>query len=239
VSSGDSGAHGRTDDDCTAPELRPEYPASSPYVTAVGATQIMNAVNKLKNPPPVCSNYSCPSSGVEQAVSYANAGFTSGGGFSAIATTPSYQQAAVSAYLASGVKLPPSSYYNSTGRGAPDISAVGIFNLIVQDGTIELVGGTSASSPIVGGIFSLLNQISYANTGKPMGFLNPFIYSAYAADPTNFQDITVGDNICTEYGCASSCVGFTCTKGWDPITGVGTPNYTKLAAYLNKLQKNM
>jgi len=233
VSSGDSGAHGRTDYDCTAPQLRPEFPSSSPYVTSVGATQIVNAQSSLPKPPPICANYSCPSSGTEQAVSYDNAGFTSGGGFSAIANTPSYQQAAVTAYLNSGVKLPPSSYYNATGRGAPDVSAVGINNLIVQDGYVELVGGTSAASPEIGAIISLLNQISYKKTNKPLGFANPFLYAAFAADATNFQDITVGDNICTEAGCSSSCVGFVCTKGWDPVTGLGTPNYTKLAAYLN------
>jgi len=235
VSSGDSGAHGRTDYDCTAPQLRPEFPSSSPYVTSVGATQIVNALNKLPSPPPICANYSCPSSGTEQAVSYDVAGFTSGGGFSAIANTPSYQQAAVTAYLNSGVKLPPSSFYNATGRGSPDISAVGINNLIIQDGVVELVGGTSAASPEVGGVISLLNQISYKKTNKPLGFANPFLYAAFAADATNFQDITVGDNICTEAGCSASCVGFTCTKGWDPVTGLGTPNYTKLAAYLNSM----
>ena len=37
VASGDSGTHGRTDGDCSDPAFRPDFPASSPYVTSVGA----------------------------------------------------------------------------------------------------------------------------------------------------------------------------------------------------------
>jgi len=43
-----------------------------------------------------------------------------------------------------------------------------------------------------------------------------------------FNDITKGDNICTESGCTASCTGYYATKGWDPVTGVGSPNYPNL-----------
>merc|ERR1719258_559643 len=78
ASSGDSGANGRTDEMCTDKTLHATFPAASPYLTAVGATQLTsNAETKLKNPPPVCSSYACASKGTEVAVSFNQAGFTS------------------------------------------------------------------------------------------------------------------------------------------------------------------
>lgn len=57
-----------------------------------------------------------------------------------------------------------------------------------------------------------------------------------AKAPQCFNDITVGDNICTEDGCSSSCYGFTCTKGWDPVSGLGSPVYP---AMLNFIKTNV
>jgi len=237
VASGDSGANGRTDPDCSIPSLRPAYPASSPYVTTVGATQINNPVFNLPNPPPACASagLQCPSGGVEVAVSYDVAGFASGGGFSNYAPLQTWQTEAVNAYLKSGVALPPASYFNATGRGFPDVAAVGHNNLIDQSGSVLAVGGTSASSPIFTAVIALLNQASIANSGKPLGFLNPFLYQAFAANPLNFNDITIGDNKCTESGCGASCQGFLAAPGWDPVSGLGSPNYANLLAYVNTL----
>jgi len=231
--SGDSGANGRTDPTCTDPQLRAAFPGSSPYITAVGATELVSTTD-LPNPPPICAStgLDCVSGGTEQAVSYAISSFASGGGFSAIAPMPSYQSDAVNAYWNSGVALPPASYFNATGRGFPDIAALGHNVIIVSGGAPQAVGGTSCSSPICAGIFSLLNVAQIEVTGKPFGFLNPFIYQMYAAEPTVFTDITVGDNKCTEQGCSPSCEGFLCAKGWDPVTGLGTPNFAKMLAYV-------
>merc|ERR1712046_207035 len=55
VSSGDNGANGASDTLCTDKKLHADFPASSPYVTAVGATMLSNPEFKLKNPPPACS----------------------------------------------------------------------------------------------------------------------------------------------------------------------------------------
>jgi len=234
--SGDSGANGRTDGDCTVPQLRPAYPASSPYITSVGATQLNHASSNLPNAPPICASYGpCASSGTEVAVSYDIAQFTSGGGFSNIAAMPSYQKTAVNAYLTSqAAKLPPASYFNKTGRGLPDVAAVGHNILIVQQGSTFPVGGTSASAPIFAAMMSLLTQVAVAKTGKPLGFLNPLLYKMYAADPSIFHDVTVGDNACTENGCSSSCKGFYCAAGWDPVTGLGSLNYLAARQYLEK-----
>jgi tripeptidyl-peptidase-1 len=235
TASGDSGANGRTDPGCTIPQLRAPFPGSSPYVTSVGATEVVNTT-PLANPPPLCATagLTCISAGTEQAVSFAVSGFASGGGFSNISigdATP-YQGDAVKAYLNSGVALPPASYFNAAGRGMPDVAAVGHNCIINQGGAIEPVGGTSCAAPIFAGVISLLNQAVVAKTGKPLGFLNPFLYQAASEHPAAFHDVVTGDNKCTEEGCSASCQGFLATKGWDPVTGLGTPNYAELLAYV-------
>jgi len=235
VASGDSGTNGRTDPDCTLPYLKPDYPACSPFVTSVGATELVNTIPLPSPQPPICNQgYQCLGGGTEQAVSYAISSFASGGGFSTISPQPSWQSAAVSAYFASGVPLPPASYYNATDRGFPDVAAVG-HDCLVQQGGLEPVGGTSCASPIFASVIALLNGIVISKTGKPLGFLNPFLYKMAADCPTCYNDITVGDNICTEDGCSSSCQGFHATKGWDPVTGWGTPNVQNMVNYVNKM----
>ncbi|KAJ7710689.1 peptidase S8/S53 domain-containing protein, partial [Mycena rosella] len=80
-----------------------------------------------------------------------------------------------------------------------------------------LVEGTSAASPISASIFALVNDKLIA-AGKPvLGFLNPFLYSA--AGRAAFADVTYGTNP----GCNTD--GFSASTGWDPVTGLGTPNY--------------
>jgi tripeptidyl-peptidase-1 len=51
-----------------------------------------------------------------------------------------------------------------------------------------------------------------------VGFVNPVLY----AHPEVFNDITQGSNP----GCGTQ--GFSAAKGWDPVTGLGTPNYGAL-----------
>jgi len=236
VASGDSGANGRTDGGCTDKILHPDYPAASPYVTSVGATQLETPEVKLANPPPVCkSSFQCASGGNETAVSYAFSQFTSGGGFSNFAAQPDYQTDAVKAYLSSGVALPPASYFNVSGRAYPDVAALG-HNFVIYDlsegGFVE-VGGTSASAPSFAGMMSLANQVALAKDGKPLGFLNPFLYQMFAAQPNTFRDIIYGDNKCTEDGCSLSCKGFVAAKGWDPVTGLGVPDVTNILSYVS------
>jgi len=203
----------------------PEYPGSSGYVTSVGATETSQSVYKLENPPPACSatqGWQCVSGGQEQAVSYEIAGYLSGGGFSNVDARPDYQKAAVDGYLnRSGVKLPPSSVYNATSRGCPDLAAIGT-NGYIYVGSDTLVGGTSMSTPIIAAIVGLLQADYMAIANKPLGFLNPLIYEAAASNPELFTDITIGDN-CQTAKCAGVQDGFQTAKGWDPVTGLGSP----------------
>jgi len=95
-----------------------------------------------------------------------------------------------------------------TSRGYPDVAANGWFAVIVADGLFEGVGGTSESSPIFGGIITLINEQRLAAGKSTVGFINPVLY----ANPSALNDITVGNNTdCTEFG-------FFAVKGWDPVT---------------------
>jgi len=238
AASGDSGANGRTDGECTGTVLHASFPGSSPYITAVGATQFSEPDYSLDITPTACTalgaDYKCASGGTEVAVSSTVAGFTSGGGFSTYTPQPSYQADAVKAYLNSGVTLPPSTYYNSSNRGYPDVAALGNGFLVYLNsyGGWTTVGGTSASSPTFTGVAAYLNAMAVNKTGKPLGFLNPFLYKMAAAHPSAFTDITSGDNKCTESGCFSTCKGYEATTGWDPVTGLGSPVASEMLKYL-------
>ena len=110
----------------------------------------------------------------------------------------------------------PNVYNNSgTSRAYPDIAAIGLNAPTVFNGSTYAVGGTSLSAPIIAGLVTLLNEARIAAGKGPLGFLNPTLY----AHPEAFNDITIGGNP----GCRTP--GFNATPGWDPVTGLGTPNY--------------
>jgi len=182
--------------------FQPSFPATIPYVTSVGATHFLSGT-----------------SGPEGAV----VNFGSGGGFSNHFTQPAYQTAAIAHYFTVAQDLPQPSYYNKTGRGTPDVSALGNGFQVIVGGRVQIVGGTSASSPTFAAIVSLLNERRFAANKPALGFLNPFLYQTAATSPTAFFDVVVGDN---PSGCCHK--GFPTAPGWDPVTGVGTPNYEVL-----------
>ena len=195
---------------CKGGMFVPETPSSSPYVTAVGGT--------TKG-----SSYPTPGPDAEKAVGL------SSGGFSSYWPMPSYQSDSglVDAYLKSGSDIPPTSRgYNVSGRAYPDISAQATNFCVTPFGCG--VAGTSCASPTASGVFALLNDLRLQK-GKPvLGFLNPFIYKNAKA----FNDITTGSS----EGCGFSGGGWPAAKGWDAVTGVGTPNYEKLAEAVAKLK---
>ena len=148
--------------------------------------------------------------------------FGSGGGFSSDfdRSNATWQENQVSAYLKLGDQLPPSWAFPANGRATPDVSALGEGFQVISNGQDMPVGGTSASTPLFAGLVSLINDVRVSKGKKPLGFLNPFIYS----NPQAFTDITVGNNSKDETGYPSK-YGFQCTKGWDPVTGLGTPKF--------------
>lgn len=204
--SGDQGVCGRSGcGSVVHTRFHPDFPAASPYVTAVGGTDFLG--NSI---------------GEETAWS------ASGGGFSDTFAIPDYQKAAVAAYKASvAAKLPPANLWNNTGRGYPDVSALGGQKTpycVATGGRFSGVAGTSASCPVVAGVFARLNGLRPAAGQAPMGFLNPFIYQ----NPSGFQDVTSGTNG------GGRVYGFTAVKGWDAATGFGTPDFESLAKFAVK-----
>lgn len=176
----------------------PNFPASSPYVTSVGGM------------------YSSGSRLAGDSIS--------SGGFSNYFSQPSYQTDAVQAYIKGGV--PPTSFFNASGRAMPDICSFSEDVVIVMGGGLFPVGGTSCAAPVVSGIFALLNDQRLSAGKKPLGFLNPFIYQTYANHPDAFIDIVGGNN---QNGCCG--YGFDCRAGYDLVTGVGAINYPNLLKY--------
>merc|ERR1711964_561524 len=86
---------------------------------------------------------------------------------------------------------------------------------VAYDGSFGGVGGTSAASPVFGGIITKINSAMIDAGSAPMGFLNQWIYQ----NPQMFNDVTSGTND------GGFTYGFTAVEGWDPATGFGTPNY--------------
>lgn len=176
------------------------FPASCPYVTAVGATQFTDATTET-----------------------ASQAFASGGGFSTYFDTPDYQKTDVQNYIQN---YAPSSYdgqYNKDGRAYPDVALVGVNIPVFVNGKQHNSGGTSASTPMWSGLISQINDYR-ATLGKPtLGFLNPRLYTDDSVRGS-LRDITVGSNP----GCNTD--GFSCEAGWDPVTGLGTMDFAKLRA---------
>ena len=203
AASGDSGVGVRREIfQCT--KFSPSWPASSPYITSVGATY----ANSMED--------------VENSVTW------SGGGFSDTFARPTYQESAVANYLRTNGKLPKSSYYNASGRAYPDVSALGTnFNINVNGG-FELVSGTSAASPTFAGVLTLIAAERSA-AGKPkLGFLNPTIYSLGKVG----YDVVNGQNQDTNCIPGVPIEGFAAQAGFDPVSGLGTPDYDYLRANL-------
>ncbi|KAI4172633.1 MAG: hypothetical protein LQ343_003480 [Gyalolechia ehrenbergii] len=198
------------------------FPASCPYVTAVGATAIPETPNFTP--------------GMLEVAPWR--AILSGGGFSNIFPAASYQASTMAAWHSASMPYYPllegKPRYNGTGiaRGYPDISANGYQYSIYSQNTPQPFSGTSGSAPMVAGIIALINAERLAEKdadGQPVkgtvGFINPVLY----AYPEILNDVVSGSNP----GCGTP--GFKCQKGWDPVTGLGTPNYAKMSAKFNSL----
>ncbi|MGH9678550.1 MAG: S53 family peptidase [Candidatus Acidiferrales bacterium] len=131
-----------------------------------------------------------------------------GGGISEVFAIPVFQNNA---------KVP-SAPNGFQGRGVPDVAgdadpASGYAVLV--DGESTVIGGTSAVAPLWAGLLARVNQL----IGKPAGYLNPLLYAANVA--ATFNEITSGNN-----------GGYSAGPGWNPCTGLGTPNGSRLLTAL-------
>jgi len=100
--------------------------------------------------------------------------------------------------------------------------------------------GTNCSSPIFATIIGILNQYQINRGKSKLGFLNPVLYQMYCDESTILNDITIGNNWCTEDTCCptnnngGSNFGYNATAGYDTLTGLGTPNVSKMMEWLDK-----
>ncbi len=191
-----------------------EWPASDPLVTGVGGTYLctdptatVGRIVDSTDPPSRCQ----ANPGVAEV-----GWIAAGGGFSHVFARPSYQNT-----------LPAGSTAIGSMRGVPDVGyeASATTGVLVYDslaGGWFIVGGTSVSCPNWAGLVAIADQLN----GGGLGLINPGLYkigadaTRYAAD---FFDITTGNNQLDP-----SVPGYPATTGWDPVTGLGTPNAAAL-----------
>ncbi|KAI9046921.1 hypothetical protein LZ554_008999 [Drepanopeziza brunnea f. sp. 'monogermtubi'] len=201
--------------------FNPQYPSGCPYVTSVGGSQIRT--NGTVYDPEVVMLDDLGGDAVN---------FSSAGGFSNYFSRPTYQDGHVQTYFHRAHLTYPyysalntnvqntTGIYNRRGRAYPDVSANGARFPAYIDGALYHFYGASLSSPLFASVLTLLNQ-ERARVGKgPIGFVNPVLYR----NDHVMNDVTEGTNL----GCGSQ--GFKAVEGWDPATGLGTPNYPKMKA---------
>ena len=234
ASSGDAGAAGRTNEGCTDDSpLNPVFPTSSPYVLSVGGTIIMNPV-KATGTSPLCKENNCIGGGEELNCNFDRCGWTSGGGFSNFFNRPWWQENASNTYLGSKTLFPPTKYYNKMGRVYPDIALVSHNYLVNIGGSYMAVDGTSASSPAVSGMVSILNNLRLSQNKSSVGLVAPLLYDMYQKCPKCFKDIVEGSNNSTE---AADCeYGYHAAKGFDAVYGLGVPNFDEIYKYVKNMK---
>jgi subtilase family serine protease len=233
AASGDSGSSGATKAPVktggkTLPGPSVEWPASDPLVTGVGGTYL--CTDALNTTSRVLDSTSAPVNCQNQTQTEVG-WIDSGGGFSQVFGRPAYQNT-----------LPAGSTPIGTSRGVPDVALQAsartgslVYITLPPDGNGGLacgsvacstgwydIGGTSLATPQWAAMVAIADQIK----GADLGLINPNLY-AIAADPgryaADFFDVTTGNNQAD-----TSVPGYPATTGWDPVTGLGTPNAANL-----------
>ncbi|KAK7248147.1 tripeptidyl-peptidase [Aureococcus anophagefferens] len=190
----------------------PSYPASSPWVVAVGATTTTNDWGARGEGEVVCQS------------DYEDSVITSGGGFSTVFDAHNYTRPAVDAYLASHAPFPG---FRREGRAYPDVALAGYGYEVVIGGDLYAVSGTSCSAPAVAAMASLVNAIRLEAGAPPLGFINPVLYWSRGAFA---NDVTSGSNHCVSHAAHCCFQGFNAGPGWDPATGFGSVDYGRFEA---------
>ncbi|TMC28194.1 MAG: hypothetical protein E6J36_00435 [Chloroflexi bacterium] len=165
----------------------------------------------------------------------------SGGGYSILFPRPAFQNTLPpgSTYVGSSAGAPG---LNTNMRGVPDIayqasSRTGVLVYMTEPATTTsgtgcgganpcsigwyVVGGTSSGSPQWAGLIALADQMAKHD----LGYINPALYTI-ANNPAKYAndyfDVTVGNNQ------TSTIPGYSASKGWDAVTGLGSPNVANL-----------
>jgi pro-kumamolisin-like protein len=185
------------------------WPASSPFLTAVGGTRLaLNAANERSEEVVWNDTRWTPAEA---------GGGAGGGGFSAVSKRPPFQ---VQAPFDPTIPA-------TTRRAVPDVSAhASIFPgwPVVLAGHWELDGGTSTAAPLLAGAFATLSARQRALGQPPLGPFNGLLYQLQETNSSALYDITAGDN---SYD--PKVPGYSATPGYDLASGLGVPNFTVVA----------
>lgn len=224
-----------------------EWPASDPLVTGVGGTYLCTKPTATTDE--ARTTYIKAGIGAKCGNAFNTAGAAevawtfSGGGFSHVFSRPGYQDT-----------LPPgSTAIPASARGVPDIAlqasaatGVLVFLSLPPDGNGSNInqtgwydiGGTSLSCPQWAGLIAIADQINLANYNQlGLGLVNPLLYKLAnsAKYSTDYFDIahTAGPGVPNDNG-DRGVPGYPAGPGWDPVTGLGTPNAAALIPDLVK-----
>jgi subtilase family serine protease len=213
ASSGDSGAAGQDNNGNYYHYPVASWPATSPFVTAVGGTRLNLNASGARNGLDTAWNDT-----YSHAVNdffFGNDGpnpLATGGGKSAYYGRPGYQN---------GVR-------NVTGgqRGVPDISmsascsvAVNVFETFTGgNGGWTASCGTSESAPMFAAVVALADQVA----GHPLGLINPALYALAARNAPGIVRVASGNNTVSFSG--GTVHGYSVRHGYNLVTGLGTVN---------------
>jgi hypothetical protein len=202
AASGDEGSEDcfSASSDPDATGLAVDDPGSQPDVLSVGGTTMVSGA--------VASQAvwnDCEGTGLGDCQQYGGNGAT-GGGYSSVWPKPAWQPAGQSA------------------RAVPDLSssadpAHGVAFYFARDGGWSAIGGTSIVSPEIGAFLADADQ----GCATTAGLVGPTLYAA--DDAADFTDVTTGDNDFT----GTNDGTYAATAGYDPATGLGTPQEQNLA----------
>jgi len=194
-SAGDNGSSEGLDDGL----LHVDFPGSSSHMLCCGGTRLEGHGSTITNEVVWNGGFANPCG--------------TGGGVSDKFDLPDYQ---------ANANVPPSANPNGRiGRGVPDVAGDADPETgyqILVGGQQMIIGGTSAVAPLWAGLIALFNQ----KLGKPVGYLNPVLYSL-PGNANAFSNITVGNNDITGQNGL-----YQAGAGWDACTGLGSPDGVKL-----------
>ena len=207
-STGDSGTANPNVAGTTYPFPTVNFPAVSPYVTAVGGTSLYATTTGKYQKETVWND---------------GPGSATGGGVSQYFPEPAYQRSlpAHDQKLLGGHRATPDVAFNAD----PDTGVPVALGFLGSNSGYYIFGGTSEGSPAWAGVVADLDQLA----GHPLGFLNPALYALGAHHllaPALAHDVTVGNNA------QGPVAGYSAGWGWDATTGWGTPKLGLLAPQL-------
>src|SRR3954453_23219680 len=218
VAAGDSGssacARGVSTNLLTSSDKAPQvdWPASSPWVLAVGGTNLTLAADNT-----------IASSGAWNDTAYP-APFTAsaggGGGSSTFEARPWWQPE--QSFATSGKRMVPDlAAFADAAPGYPIVCSSSVQGCKGSGQSIAFVGGTSAAAPLVAGMIALWNQQAH-NQGSPRpGFIAPLLTALAQHDPETFTDINQGTNALFGGSCCTTRTGFDLATGWgSPVANI-------------------